>query len=185
MFAQLLPQIDPTPSKVNAIYWEAAEVIHRLVPLLGESPLPPGEYAQPLSPSPLSLGKYDALGVHVALGAKAATRPRAEHAIQCARIGAEYLRCAISAHTEEYPQSSRLVAILTAAKYAGITQEELNRQTWVWRFFACGRRMPLNETVLYAFQAAWEIGQYDFARSIALRGYGELTQEQAAKLNES
>jgi hypothetical protein len=81
-------------------------------------------------------------------------------------------------------QDERLAILSVEAERAGLTRDQLRRQEWVWRFFACGGRMPLSERALLAFQAAWEIGHLDFARSLARRGFGALTSDQAAKLAE-
>lgn len=111
------------------------------------------------------------------------------HAVRAAVTGAGFIQAGATANPgdlswRQREQEERLTIVALEAEQAGVTKSQLCRQEWVWRFFSCGGRMPLTESLLLAFQAAWEIGHHDFARSIARQGFGALTSEQAAKLAE-
>lgn len=54
------------------------------------------------------------------------------------------------------------------AQKAGLSERYLMDLEYSWRFYAIARRQPthVNEQLFLAFQAAWEAGQYDFARQM-------------------
>jgi hypothetical protein len=111
------------------------------------------------------------------------------HAVRAVITGAGFIQAGATANPGDLnwrrrEQEERLAIVALETEQAGIPKDQLRRQEWVWRFFACGGRMPLSESLLLAFQAAWEIGHHDFARSIARQGFGALTSEQAARLAE-
>lgn len=188
-----LPSLEETDGEViSSVYWEAAEVVKAMTGVVGQDFIgwperdwcSPDALGRPFSKNSCPGATCEACG---GTGFTRAPGPPRMHAQRAALIGAMFIKAGSVRSERSVAQSEqhrRLAIVIAEADRAGIDKEDLRRQEWVWRFFACGGRMPLSESLLLAFQAAWEIGHHDFARSIARQGFGALTSEQAAKLGE-
>lgn len=181
-FAKLQTLDEHAGAEISGRYWRADAVRRRLRPLVDDAFMRVSDYrCQDCEGASCSFCR----GTGYA-------GPKLEpsiHTVRAAVTGAGFIQAGATANPgdlswRQREQEERLAIVALEAEQAGLTKDQLRRQEWVWRFFACGGRMPLTESLLLAFQAAWEIGHHDFARSIARQGFGALTSEQAAKLAE-
>lgn len=149
--------------ELSECYWKAKEVSQFTTPFIDRRRIEVATYA---------------FGVQAQRTLSSGEEPQTDnvepelHVLYCAHLTAMYVEKFV-AEVVPWPsdQCGRVELVVRYAKATGIGLDGLRSTDRRWRYFSALRRMPTDETILLAFDAAWEARAYQAAVDLARRGW--------------